>query len=238
MQRLPVAYLELEAVYARSIGQGMRTLAVCAANSGEGVSMLAEALAHRTQAAGRRVLLVEMNLYQPTMANHFGIERQAWLPALSEKGQGSLPLIHETQGFGVLPASLAKEASMRLREPHVLEQSLNEWLSHYDHVIFDTSPLNATNQHNIPAERIAAACEGCLLLVLAGKTTQSAVIQARRRLDAANVRLIGAVVNDCYNPTLAAAMERECKRLDRWAPRIAGWLKRRVMDSPLLNVPV
>ena len=74
--------------------------------------------------------------------------------------------------------------------------------------------------------------------MLAGKTTQSAVIQARRRLDAANVRLIGAVVNDCYNPTLAAEMERECKRLDRWAPRIAGWLKRRVMDSPLLNVPV
>jgi protein-tyrosine kinase len=238
MQRLPVAYLELEAVYARSIGQGMRTLAVCAANSGEGVSMLAEALARRAQAAGRRVLLVEMNLYQPTMANHFGIERQAWLPARSEKGQGALPLIHEIQGFGVLPASLAKEASMRLREPHVLEHSLNEWLNHYDHVIFDTSPLNATNQHNIPAERIAAACEGCLLLVLAGKTTQSAVIQARRRLDAANVRLIGAVVNDCYNPTLAAEMVREVRRLERWVPRMAGWLKRRVMDSPLLNVPV
>lgn len=238
MHRLPVAYLELEAIYARTLGQGMRSLAVCAANSGEGVSMLAEALARRTQAGGHRVLLVEMNLYQPTMANQFGLERQAWLPALHADQPSQLPVINEEQGFGVLPASLAQEASLRLREPNVLEGSLREWLGRYDHVIFDTSPLNATNQNNIPAERIAAACDGCVMLVLAGVTSQTAVMQAKRRLDAAGARLAGAVFNDRQNPSLATEMVRESDRLARLLPRVSAWLKRKVSSSPLLNLPV
>lgn len=237
MQGLPVAYLELEAIYARTLGQGMRSLAICAANSGEGVSMLAVALARRAQAGGHRVLLVEMNLYQPTMANQFGLERQAWLPALHTNEPSQLPMINMERGFGLLPASLSHEASVRLREPNVLEGCLRDWLGSYDHVIFDTSPLNATNQNNIPAERIAAACDGCFMLVLAGVTSQTAIIQAKRHLDAVGARLVGAAFNDRLNPSLAFEIARESDRVARFLPRLSAWLKRKVALSALLNFP-
>lgn len=240
MHSLPPAYLELESIYARTLGQGMRSLAICAANSGEGVTSLAEALAQRVRVSGRRVLLVEMNLYQPSLAVHFGIERQAWLPegGKQELASTALPVIHERDGLAILPASLDRDAHMRLRDPAVLTYSLQGWLEHYDHVLFDTSPLNATNQNNIPAEQICAACEGCLMIVLAGKTSETSVRQGVRRLRAANARLVGAVLNDWLNPSLATELRRETWRLQRFAPRLGAWLRDRINTLALLNVPI
>jgi protein-tyrosine kinase len=240
MPGLPIAYHELEAIYARTLGQGMRSLAVCAAKSGEGVTTLVEALAQRSRVTGRRVLLVEMNLYQPTLAAHFGVERQAWLPSGGKLSveQAALPIIHQQGGLGILPASLAREASMRLRDPEVLASSLQGWLEHYDHVLFDTSPLTATNQNNIPAEQVCAACDGCVLIVLAGRTSETAVRQAMRHLQVANARLVGAVLNDLVNPSLAHELLRETWRLERRAPRLAAWLRTKISASGLLNVPV
>lgn len=240
MHSLPPAYLELESIYARTLGQGMRSLAICAARSGEGVTSLAEALAQRVRVSGRRVLLVEMNLYQPSLAGHFGVERQAWLPQGGKLAVASsaMPVIHEKEGLGILPASLDREAHMRLRDPAVLTHSLQGWLEQYDHVLFDTSPLTATNQYNIPAEQICAACEGCLLIVLAGRTSETSVRQAARRLQAVNARLVGAVLNDYLNPCLAAELRRETWRLQRLAPRLGAWLRERINASALLNAPI
>jgi len=240
MQSLPSAYYELEAIYARTLGQGMRSLTVCAARSGEGVTTIAEALARRARLSGRRVLLVEMNLYKPTLSNHFGIERQAWLLGGGKLSveRDSLPIIHEQDGLGLLPASLSHEAGMRLRDPDVLAYSLQGWLQDFDHVLFDTSPLTATNQNNVPAEQICAACEGCLLVVLAGRTSESSVRQASRRLKAANARLIGAVLNDQVNPSLAFELTRETLRIERRLPRLAAWFRDKISASELINAPL
>ena len=234
MNRLPISYMELEAIYTRTLGAGVRTLAVTSAVSGEGVTTIAEALARRMNAGGHRALLVELNLFHPELTRHMGLERSHWLP----NEPTSMQAVVQRDGFGFLSAPVSPDAPMRFREHAVLQGAIARWLQNYDAVVFDTSPLNAVNQGNIPAEQVCAVCDGALMVVLAGRTTESAVREAGQRLRDSGARLLGTVINDYHNPTLASELLREVGRLGQYWPRLAAWLRGRVRTSALLNAPV
>lgn len=240
---LPIHYAELESVYSQTIDRGVRSLAVTSCNGGEGTTTLACALAKRAQAGGHRTLLIDMNFCRPAIAAELGVEQQPWrslerhftdeikltgaaLPAI---GSGCL---------AVLPAPVTPTGSLLLREKHYLDCCIQAWLAEYEVVIIDTSPLNAINRHNIPAERIAAECDGVLLMVRAGVTLQSQVDAAVGRLTSMGVRLSGCVFNDIDNPSLADEMIRESFRLQRWFPRLMEWVRAKASRSALLNTDV
>ena len=63
MATLPIHYLELETIYTKTLGQGLGSLAITAAESGEGITTLSMALSRRNETAGRKTLLVDLNLY-------------------------------------------------------------------------------------------------------------------------------------------------------------------------------
>ena len=107
------------------------------------------------------------------------------------------------------------------------------WLEHYDVVLFDTSPLNALNRGNIPADQVCGACEGAVLVVLAGVTPTAMVQRAVDKLTRAEANLMGAVFNDRLNPGLASEILRELNRLPN--NRLTEWLKRWCRRSALLN---
>jgi len=97
-------------------------------------------------------------------------------------------------------------------------------------VIIDTSPINRVNANNIPTERIAAACDGCLVVVMAGSTTEAMIVSAINKLTTASVRVLGCIFNDRDNPTLKNELLRETKRLrprfDKLANRLDDWLRK------------
>lgn len=234
MNQLPIGYLELETIYANTIGAGVRSLAVTSAVAGEGVTTVAEGLARRMEATGQKALLVELNLFHPALSDQFGVVRSSWLP--SDVSTGHIAV--RDNGFHFLAAPLSQEAPMRFREHMVLQSAIARWLQDYDAVIFDTSPLNALNKGNIPADLVCSVCEGTLLVVLAGRTHDSAVRDALKRLKAVKACLVGMIINDFYNPTLASELLRETERLRRWMPRVAQWLRQCIQNSALLNASV
>lgn len=226
-------YLEFEEVYLQTLGRGARTLAVCAANSGEGVSTLAFALAERHQTRGRATLLVDMNLFKPSINQRFQLNRVNWQaghPSCSEA------MVTVDSGLNVITASSAPVHGFRQMD--VMQTMLELWLQQYDAVVIDTSPLNAINKHNIPAELVCACCQGTLMIVKTAVTRQEELQQAVSRLDAYQVNLLGVVMNDVEFPLLRTEIKRELKRLATAWPKLSQKLMRWAGSSHLLNIKV
>lgn len=241
---LPVHYAELESIYSQTIDRGIRSLAITSCQGGEGTTTLACALAKRSQAGGHKTLLVDMNFCRPAIGTGLGLEKQgyenkAW-QSIDRHLEGEIEMAavesESTGCLAVLPAPASPTGNLILREKNYLAQCLAAWLSEYEVVIIDTSPLNAINRHNLPAERIAAECEGALLTVMAGITRQSDIAVAMNRLNSLGVQLSGCVFNDRFNPSLADELVRETYRLQRWLPGLMAWMRDKVRRSPLLNL--
>jgi len=131
-----------------------------------------------------------------------------------------------------------REHIMKIRQPGVLEQCIETWLTQYDTVIIDTSPINRINAQNIPPERVAAACDGALLVVLAGRTPEAAIKNAVTKLENANAQLLGSVLNDRDNPTLKEELLREVQRLAPRFPWLSRPLKRALNKIRLLALEI
>lgn len=231
---LPEHYVELERVYSRTIGRGLCSLAVTAADEREGVTTLVVALAKRNRYSGRSTLVVDLNLHRPALHQRFGLN---FIPAADGlHGPDALPRVDLGEGLFVMPAPANRGEAVLLRETHHFAEYLAVWQRQYDVVLFDTTPLNGSNKGNIPAERICHGCAGSILVVLAGITPASAVRTALDRLKSAGVTPTGTVLNDFHNPSLAEELRRESHRFDRLLPGFTQRLRGRIRASQLLNL--
>ena len=227
--------LEIERIYAHASAHGLRAIAITACNAGEGVSHVTLALAQRYLLAGASALVVDLNLHRPLLTSLLetydaqpGIEPFT-APRLTGPRDGTIALTGVT-----VPAG--RNALLKLRTPGVLEHCIRHWQQQFDVVLFDTSPLNRINANNLPAERVAAACDGALLVTLSGQTTRAQVSEGVGRLQAAGARLSGCIINDRFNPPLKSELLREIERLRSRLPRLADRLGRFVRTNRLLSL--
>jgi Mrp family chromosome partitioning ATPase len=246
MNELPIHYAELESIYSQTIDCGVRSLAITACNSGEGTTTLACALAKRAQAGGRKTLLVDMNFCHPSIGGELGLTAGSWnnldnlledqITQVADSDDLAAYLPKSMSPLAVLPAPSTPTGNLLLREKEYLARCMQSWLQEYEVVIVDTSPLNAINRHNLPAERICSQCEGTVLTVLAGVTRQAQIHSAMQRLNGHGIQLSGCVFNDRYCPSLAEELIRETYRFQRWLPSLMGWLREKIRRSALLNL--
>jgi protein-tyrosine kinase len=248
MTELPMHYAELESIYSQTIDCGVRSLAITACNSGEGTTTLACALAKRAQAGGHKTLLVDMDFCHPSIGPEFGLQAGSWqhldnlladqILLVDESKTLSPYLTKAVFPLAVLPAPSTPTGNLMLREKGYLARCMKAWLKEYAVVIIDTSPLNAINRHNLPAERICLQCEGTVLTVLAGVTKQGQLQSAMERLAGHGIQLSGCVFNDLYCPSLGEELIRETYRLQRWLPTMMSAIRRKLRQSTLFNLSI
>lgn len=233
MLKLPIHYLEIETIYANTIGRGMRSVAVTSSGPGEGCSTLAYTLSKRSEADGKHTLLVEVNLLHPELGDMSGHLHTDWLPNPSS---ADACIMHDDESeIDILPAPCDTDAIM-FRNFSSMNKLMEHWLESYDVVVFDTSPVNAINRNNIPAESICAMADGAVMMVLAGVTRQTEFQSAIDRLHQSDVNLVGVVFNDLNNPRLADEICRETRRLEKWFPNAMEKIRRYVRKSSFLNI--
>ena len=231
--KLPVNYLEVEEIYNNSIGKGMRSVAVTAANPDEGTSTLAYALSQRSEVDGKRTLLVEVNMLHPELGDLSGQAHTDWFP--DPASADACVMGSEEGSLDILPAPCNADAIV-FRSVANMSKLMQHWLEKYDVVIFDTSPVNARNRNNIPAESICALADGAILMVMAGVTRQTQFKTALDRLTHSDVTLVGIVFNDFRNPRLADEICRETRRLDKWLPNVMARIRNKIKKSSFFNI--
>jgi protein-tyrosine kinase len=230
---LPVDCPQLEDIYIQTLGAKVSTLAITAAQSGEGVSTLAYALARRAAADARKTLLVDFNRGRPSVGPRLAIASRQWSPGDPSALQMIEPL--SNIGLSILPAPIGDAVELRSRDTEALHDCFKKWRREFDCIIADTSPLTVRSPENFPPENVCAACDGTVLLVLTGQTSEIKVLEARDRLKTTNAHLIGAVLNDQYAPSLADELVRETWRLNNVVPGMMKMARSTIRRSNFIN---
>ncbi len=228
---LPIHYAEVEAIYNQTIGTGYRTIAITSAIAGEGKTTISQALVERAQLIGKKVLLVEMNTFNPALSNKL---RETIAQPLTE----NIIVNIKSKGYSLLPAPKNIRDVLHYREANLLIASINQWLEHFDCIIFDTSALTTLNQSNIPAEIICEACEGAILVVEAGKTPQSLIQESIEKFKIKKINLIGSIINDKSNPPLLTELLRETYRLNHLFPKLMAKLRKKLSNTIVFNISI
>ncbi len=277
MNELPIHYSEVESIYGCTLGAGYRTLAITSAAPAEGKTMIAEALVKRAEAAGKKVLLVEMNTFNPALKRKLdglnsteqlaqqhranGLSAEQASSQTSEKVAGMRtesvdeqpiqtpqkyagasdspkPPMTSLSGGSACVLSVPTDVNViaKYRELSLLQGAINEWLTTFDCVVFDTAALAMLNQHNIPAELVCQACEGTVLVVAAGQTPSNLIEEGMNKLVARQVNIVGTVMNDYLNPSLLSELVRESKKLDRFMPKLMTKLRAKLSQMVILKV--
>jgi len=172
-----------------------RVLAVTSAAAGEGSSSVAIELAAALARRGRRVAIVDGDLREPAIAARLGLPPGPGLasclvgagaeePGLEEMFETALPGLHAATSAPLPGDRLA------VLDPARVGELLGALAGAYDHVIVDTPAIARAGD----ALAIGSAVDGVLLVAASHLTPSSQVAEARRLLESAGGKVLGAVL--------------------------------------------
>lgn len=222
----------IEAIYGHIERQKLQLIALSSPEAGTGNSLLSLALAHRAAQSGKQVLLIELNLQNPSLQQHTGTRRRSW----SAESEWSDALQKTScPGLQVLTVPDHAQPHTELKNQDLLNDFLYQAMQLFDLVLCDTAPLLQPQPGNIPAEMICGACQGTLLNVMTSVTTECQIDQSREILQHCSACLAGAIMNDRFAPGLKQELIRETLRLEPVLPRLMAWLREKITQSIVLN---
>lgn len=178
--------------------QPFKLVMFTSALAGEGKSTVASNVAIHLARAGKRVLLVDLNVYRPTIAQRFHLKSQVGLTDMLARHSRQLPLEQYTQatsfaGLYVLAAGARSMNSLEfLRSLAAAQFFIRLRQAPFDYVLFDTPPLFAVAETQI----LASSIEALALVVNGSRTPQRVLARTRQILwRMQTTRVLGVVVN-------------------------------------------
>ncbi|RBY84547.1 polysaccharide biosynthesis tyrosine autokinase [Blastococcus sp. TF02A-30] len=184
---------------AQAVGHGGRTTAprvvvVTSPAPDEGKSTVAAGLAVSLARSGRRVLLVDANLWRPRLPRYLGLpDGDLGLTSALSGAADWHDLVQRADAGGpeVLPAGPMPEDPGRLLGSPEMQAFLAAARASYDHVVVDAPALLPV----VDAAALAASSDGVLLVTRHGRTTRTDLAEAASALTAVGARLLGVVLN-------------------------------------------
>jgi capsular exopolysaccharide synthesis family protein len=171
-----------------------RVVVFTASESGNGCSSIcacaAELLA--AQVTGS-VCLVDANLRHPGLHEQFAVENQF---GLADALQGSEPLLNYARSMSrpnlwLVSSGSSPEAALPLLSSERMRQMISELRSGVDYVLIDASAMNVSNDATV----LASAADGVVMVLKANSSRRETVRKAVQDMQAANIRVLGAVLN-------------------------------------------
>jgi len=187
-----------------NVDRDLRTIVIASAASGDGKTTIARHLAEAAARLGSRVLLLEADLRQPTLAQQLDIERG---PGLADALIGAVPMGEVTQSIAleaapgegiagrtldVLTAGAVLPPNPgELLESRAMQTLLERAKSVYNLVVIDTPPLNAVSD----AFPLLRKVDGVVIVGWVGRSRRDAAEQLHQVLAGSGAPLLGVVAN-------------------------------------------
>ncbi|HID56201.1 TPA: hypothetical protein EYP37_06710 [Candidatus Poribacteria bacterium] len=173
--------------------RGFRSMAVLSCIRGEGRTTVAAGMAASLSRMGRSVLLIDMDVQNPSLHRLFGRDRE---PGLTEILNGEMPFqevvqVDRSTGVHLIPAGSNPDDPMSLLRPNGIDELIESFRDRYEVIICDTSALTS-----FPPGLIMARKADVALLVADLDVVPSATLtQTVERLSKANIDLLGVIYN-------------------------------------------
>ena len=135
-----------------------RSMLVTSSHSGEGKTFITLALAHFAAAAGKRVLVLECDLRQPSFVKALGLSGEHGLNDYL-RGKSSIEeaiIATGSSRLDVIPAGRAAMNSTELLSNRRMRQLLEWATTHYDLVLIDTPPSQVLRDARVLARHVDA----------------------------------------------------------------------------------
>ncbi len=164
---------------------------------GEGKSTIASQVAMNLAQSGKRVLLIDINIHHPVLAQRFQLSNQVGLTDLLLSESELLPIEYYCQatrvpGLYILPAGTKKLNSAEFIQLLTTEQ----FFVHLRQASFDYILLDAPSLFSVAETQIMATSIEALVLVVNNACTPRHVLaQTRQLLWQLQTRLLGVIVN-------------------------------------------
>ena len=173
----------------------IKTLLVTSAVPSEGKSTTTVYLGMAFARLGRKVLLVDTDLRQPSLHGRFRVQNNAGLTDILAQGHEWQQVIQDTAlaYLQILPAGAGPHGYPSDVLSLATMQKLVEHLRNaFDLVIFDAPPMLSLPD----AEILVPAMDGVLLVHSPGKCAKEDVLEATRILQRAGALILGVVLNN------------------------------------------
>ncbi len=171
----------------------LKTLLVTSAIPGEGKSTIASNLAITMAVAGARVLLVDSDLRRGDLATLFETDGRLGLSSVL-RGEVLWKNVAQETRYSkllLLPRGPVTNQSGELLLRPIMDHLLAEWKEEFDLVIFNTSPILATDD----TPTIAPNFDGTLMVMRAQFTSARLVRNSLSALYQRQVNVLGLVLN-------------------------------------------
>ncbi len=199
-----------------NIDRNLRTIVIASAEPGDGKTTIARHLAEAAARSGSRVLLLEVDLRHPTLAEHLAIRSEI---GLADVLIDAVPISEATQSID-LDAAPGEGASGRtldvllagallppnpgeLLESHATDLVIEQARAAYDLVVIDTPPLTAVSD----AFPLLTKVDGIAIVGRIGQSRRGAAERLHHVLASSGAPLLGVIANGSKSgdPTAYAA---------------------------------
>ena len=223
----------IEAIYSTIMRESIHQICITSLTKDSGNTTLCHTLATRAAQAGKHVLLIELNLENPSLQNFEEIVQNQWLPLTGHWEQAVQE--SQTPGLQLLCAPNETGHCIEFRDIEIMSLFFKTTMTQYDLIICDVSPLLCQEASVIPTEALSITSQHTFLNVLTNVTTESQLTEAKEMLEQNGASISAIIMNDRFAPSLKDELLRETKRFERFLPRIMGFFRRMIERSLLLN---
>ncbi len=187
-----------------NVDRDLHTVVVASAEAGDGKTTIARRLAEAAARSGSRVLLLEMDLRQPTLAQQLDLKSG---PGLADVLIGTIPMDEATQSihledllgegakgrtFDVLTAGAVLPPNpSELLESVMMDEVLGQASSVYDLIVIDTPPLACVSD----AFPILTKVDGVVIVGWVDHSRRDAAERLQRILAGSGAPLLGVIAN-------------------------------------------
>ncbi|HZV74161.1 MAG TPA: polysaccharide biosynthesis tyrosine autokinase [Conexibacter sp.] len=179
-----------------AVTRQLDTLLITSAVASEGKSTASIDLAHAIALAGRRVVVVELDLRQPSFSHHFALDpRRGITTALTGRAELAdllLQPLPQLPNLSVLPAGALPPNPSELLGSPAVSALLADLASDETMVVIDAPPLNPVADAQVLLNN--PAIHAALIVARLGYTTRDQVQRARAILDRHMLQPVGLLV--------------------------------------------
>ena len=179
------------AMISSSTERRLKRIMIASASSGEGRTCVMLNLACALANAKQRVLVVDTDLYKPSVLRLLGIEAETGMTeAVAQETHASAAAINvKPHGFAVLPTRERVDNSAQLLASPVFRNMLDAFDNDYDFILFDSPPLLGSGESNL----LRRYCDATLMVIRSGKTSSKQLEKAIASFNEDNI--VGVVIN-------------------------------------------
>jgi capsular exopolysaccharide synthesis family protein len=186
-------------LFTKGLDAAPRTFVVTSPNPREGKTVASCNLAAALVEIGRRTLLIDADLHNPSLHNLFDLPNDMGLSDLVASADAIedcpvTSLVRETHipNLYLLPSGPAPISIPKLLHSHRMGALMKAFRAGFDCVIIDTPPML-----QFPDARILAKlADGVLLIFRAGSTNRTDAAAAIERFQEDGTRVLGTILND------------------------------------------